>query len=351
LALGLLLACARPGAAVHHHNGMAGINNRLLGQLVDHTGNHGCDRRLWSAALGQWRDLYVYLPPGFDAQQRYPILLWLHGLSGDERQLPEVALTDIDQAIAAGKLPPLIIAMPDGQSRGHPGITSTHSSFLNTRLGRFEDYLFGDVWNFVLTNYPVRPERQAHVIGGVSLGGGAAYHHAIKHRHLFSAVVGIFPPVNVRWLDCHGRYFGNFDPCCWGWRTNVRWGHEPVGKFYGIIKVPLRSLVYPLYGRGPNAVVQLSRDNPIEMLDYYQVMPGDLSMFIAYGALDEFNLDAQAESFIFRASQLGLPITVCRDPQGRHNSETARKFIGPTIAWLAPQIAPFSPPVVVEWHK
>jgi S-formylglutathione hydrolase FrmB len=273
-------------------------------------------------------------------------MLWLHGLGGDERQFIDVAVEDVDRAIVCGQLPPLVIAVPDGQSKGRPGLTSSHSGFLNSRLGPYEDYLLCDVWGFVVGNYPVRPERHAHVIGGVSLGGGAAYHHAIKHREMFGAVLGIFPPVNLRWVDCHGRYFGNFDPDCWGWRDNVRWGHEPVGKFYGIVKVPLRRLVYPLYGRGPQAVDKISHDNPIEMLDYYEVRPGDLAMFLAYGAKDEFNLDAQAESFIFRARQLGLPITVACDPQGRHNTETARKFLTPAVNWLAALIAPYSPKCV-----
>ncbi len=45
------------------------INQKLCGQVIDHTANHGKDRRIWSAALCQRRDLYVYLPPGFDPRQ------------------------------------------------------------------------------------------------------------------------------------------------------------------------------------------------------------------------------------------------------------------------------------------
>jgi len=58
---------------------------RLVGTLIDHTRNHGSDKRIWSAALCQKRDLYVYLPPRFDPKCRYPVMIWLHGIIRDER--------------------------------------------------------------------------------------------------------------------------------------------------------------------------------------------------------------------------------------------------------------------------
>src|SRR5205807_6856106 len=132
----------------------------------------------------------------------------------------EAVVQPFDDAIAAGKLPPLIIAAPDGSLRGTGCLLSAGSFFLNTRAGAFEDYLLHDVWGFLTSQYPIRPEREAHVLAGVSMGGGAAYNLAIKYRACFRVVLGIFPPVNTRWLDCHRRYMGNFSPDCWGWRTH-----------------------------------------------------------------------------------------------------------------------------------
>jgi len=60
------------------------INCRLHGQIVDFTHNHGADRRIWSAALCQKRDLYVYLPPNYDPQKKYPLAVFLHGAVQDE---------------------------------------------------------------------------------------------------------------------------------------------------------------------------------------------------------------------------------------------------------------------------
>ena len=57
---------------------IVGLCRRLKGRLVDNTGNHGKDHRIWSRSLHQWRDLYVYLPPGYDPCERYPIVIYLH---------------------------------------------------------------------------------------------------------------------------------------------------------------------------------------------------------------------------------------------------------------------------------
>src|SRR5262249_52409617 len=146
--------------------------------------------------------------------------------------------------------------------------------FLNTRLGDFEDFIVQDVWDFVVEHYPVRPERGAHILGGVSMGGFAAYNLGIKHRDGFGVVVGVFPPLNLRWVDCHGRYMANFDPKCWGWRTEVERGREVIARFYGgLVTFRLKQIIDPLFGRGPEAIFEVSRENPIEMVDRYGLHP------------------------------------------------------------------------------
>jgi S-formylglutathione hydrolase FrmB len=321
------------------------VKRRLAGQLVEYTRRLGVDRRIWSPSLQQWRDLDVYLPPGYDPCRRYPLLLWLHGISQDEESFVHQALDDFDEAIACGRLPPMIIAIPDGSARGRPKFFGTNPLFLNSKLGNFEDYVIQDVWGFMLRNYPIRPEREAHVIAGISGGGGAAYRLAIKYRETFGVVFGLMPPLNTRWLDCRGRYFGKFDPNCWGWRTDVNRGREVVGRFLaGAVRIRLRRLVYPLYGRGPETIEELSRENPIEMIDLYGLHPGELAMFVGYGGRDQFNMDAQVESFLYRARERGLCVAVKFLPHGRHNWRTGQRLLSAALCWLAPQLAPFNQP-------
>ena len=320
------------------------INGKLRGQIVDYTHNHGADRRIWSEALGQKRDMYVYLPPGYDPNQSYPLVIWLHGFGQDEHAFAKSIAPKIDQAIACGQLPPLIITSPDGSIDGHECLFTPGSFFINSRAGRFEDFIVQDVWNFMVQNYPIRPEREAHVLAGVSMGGGAAYNLGIKYRERFGAVCGVFPPLNTRWLDCHGRYMGNFDPCCWGWRTDFSRRNEVVGRFYCVVTIRAKRLSDPVYGKRVTPTLdRVSQENPIEMLDSYNVQGGDLAMFIGYGGKDQFNIDAQVESFLYHARERGITVAVDYLPDGKHDLATALRLLPGMVDWLAPRLAPYAP--------
>jgi hypothetical protein len=321
------------------------LNRQLAGKVVDHTRNHGQDNRIWSNALGQKRDLYVYLPPGYDPCKKYPLVIYLHGFFDDENGFLNEAVKPLDQAIVCGRLPPLIIAAPDGSVHGVNCFTTVGTFFLNSKLGNFEDYLVCDVYDFLMRNYPIRPEPQAHALFGVSMGGRPAFADAMKYRDKFRVAVGVFPPLNLRWISCRGRYMDDFDPCCWDWRTRFYPGHEVVGRFYGVVTIRLKRMVNPLYGRNnPCVLSEVIAANPIELLDICNVKPGDVEMYVAYAGKDEFNLDAQAESFLFRAQQKGIPVGVGYEPNGRHNMKTALKLLPGMLDWLHERLAPYSPP-------
>lgn len=317
------------------------VNCQLHGTIVDHTHNHTGDYRIWSRALCQRRDMYVYLPPCYDPNQCYPVILFFHGYAEDEGTLLDM-IVPLDQAIAERRMPPVIIAAPDGSIQGRPTCLKSASFFANSRAGNFEDYVMQDVWPFLLTHYPIRPERDAHVIAGVSMGGGAAYHLAIKYPQVFRHVIGVFPAVNLRWVDCCGHYRSDFDPNCWGWRTKVR-PCEVLGRFYGVVPVHSWVLMCPVFGFDSDAIQKMASVNPIELLDTYNVCPGQFEMFIAYGGCDEFNIDAQVESFLFRAKQKGIPVSTAYDPTGRHNLQTGLRFVPYAVSWMAPRLAPYSP--------
>ncbi len=321
------------------------LQTRLRGCILDFTNNHGTDRRIYSAALCQKRAMYVYLPPGYDPCRAYPVLLWFHGFRQDEHEFLGDVAGPIDRAIACGQLPPLIAAAPDGTFNGQPSILRGNSFFINSLQGRFEDYILQDLWPFLLQNFAIHPAREAHVLGGVSMGGFAAYNLAMKHQSEFGAAMGIFPPLNVRWVDCHGRYAGNFDPNCWGWRTSLDNQREVIGSFAGgLIRIRARRMFIPLFDHLPDAIDRLSEENPTERLLRGEVSPGALALWVGYGGKDEFNIDAQIESFLYVARERGIDVTVRYEPKGHHDVATARRMVPCLLRWLAQVLEPYRVP-------
>ncbi|MBY0231204.1 MAG: hypothetical protein K2W96_18135 [Gemmataceae bacterium] len=320
------------------------LNRQLAGKLVDHTNNHGLDRRIWSKALGMKRDLYVYLPPGYDPAKKYPFILMLHGFLSDEVTFADHALKPLDEAIRTGKLPPVVVAAPDGTVRGLGCVASIGTFYFNSRLGNFEDYVFGDVLPFVLKSYSIRDEPEARAIVGVSMGGCAAYSKTMKYPDLFKNAAAIYPPLNLRWMGCKGRHSDKFDPACWGWREDFSRGYEVLGRYYAVITFRQRRLVYPLFGRRNEEILpQVAAENPIELLDAYDVKPGQFGFYVAYVGRDEFNLDSEIESFLHRAKEKGIEVSVEYDAKGRHNLPQAVKFLPGLFDWLNGRLAAYAP--------
>jgi pimeloyl-ACP methyl ester carboxylesterase len=323
----VLWSCGSHATAGWKKDSLEKLNQRIHGTLIDHSHNHGQDLRIWSEALHERRDLYVYVPPCYDPKQRYPLLVYLHGYPQDETTFLEAMVEWFDEVIANGKLPPVVIAFPDGSIQGKASY-----------------FLMQDVWNFLFSHYSLRLEREAHVLIGISLGGGAAYRLPLVYPDRFKLIIGFLPTLNLRWVDCHGSYRAPFDPCCWGWRTTLN-PHELMGRFYGLIPVRYGVLTDPLVGRGPDAIRRISEVNPIELLDVYDVRPGQFDMYIAYAGNDELNIPAQVNSYLYKARERHLPITVAFDPEGKHRLETGKKLFPAAIEWMAPLLAPYSSPL------
>lgn len=89
--------------------------------------------------------------------------------------------------------------------------------------------------------------------------------------------------------------------------------------------------------------MQLASDNnPIELIDRYKIKPGQFKILITLAGRDNFNLDAQSESFIYLAQNRGLQIDTYSIARGTHDVGTAQKMITPVLQWISDQLQPFA---------
>jgi enterochelin esterase-like enzyme len=152
-----------------------------------------------SKSVGNKRHAVVYTPPGYSADQKYPVLYLLHGIGGDENEWrrgghPEVIL---DNLIADKKAVPMIIVMPNGRAqpddRPGPNPMATAPAF-----GKFDKDLLGDLIPFIESKYSVKKDREDRALAGLSMGGGQSLNFGLANLDTFAWVGGFSSAPNTR---------------------------------------------------------------------------------------------------------------------------------------------------------
>ena len=168
---------------------------------------HGTIHTVWypSPTLKQdRRRMYIYTPPGYEANQtRYPVLYLLHGGGGDEDAWVTMGRANVilDNLIAAGKAKPMIVVMPNGNatqtvSQGYAygptpapqSVTAPAPPPLQAAAGAgrgaaaprpaqpypgsYPESLVKDVIPFVEKTYRAIADKDNRAIAGLSMGGG-----------------------------------------------------------------------------------------------------------------------------------------------------------------------------------
>lgn len=167
---------------------------------------------LWSPALGVRKALTVYLPPSYDrGTARYPLLVYLHGRSGNERdwvangRLPQV----MDSLVAAG-FPEAIVVMPDGDDGWYTTWASLPDAgcaadTLRTEPAatycvpwpHYDDYIARDLVSHVDRRYRTDARAARRGIAGLSMGGYGAMTLAFAYPDVFRAAAshsGVLSP-------------------------------------------------------------------------------------------------------------------------------------------------------------
>lgn len=169
---------------------------------------HGEVRERWyhSKTTGQWRRIFVYTPPGYDAdrERRYPVLYLQHGGGEDERGWPNqgrVAFI-LDNLIAERKAKPMLVVMEQGYARREgeappapparpaPGQNRPAPRDFSRMFSAFEDVMVKDLIPMIDSTYRTLPDRDNRAMAGLSMGGMQTFQIGLKHLNLFAYLGG-----------------------------------------------------------------------------------------------------------------------------------------------------------------
>ena len=148
-------------------------------------------KKYYSTVTRSWRDMYIYTPPGYDANanEKYPVLYILHGGGEDQTGWATQGKTDLilDNLIADKKATPMLIVMPDANI-GMGGFTSEG---IENSERMFESEMKQVIIPFVEKNYRVLTEAKNRALAGLSMGGLHTLYTGINNTDLF-AHLGVF---------------------------------------------------------------------------------------------------------------------------------------------------------------
>lgn len=155
----------------------------------------------------------VYFPEEYDSNVRsYPVIYLLHGYGDDHTTWINKGNISwyADAAIKSGKIPPVIIIMPDA------GVSMYVNSF--DGKNNYEDFFIKEFMPAVESSYRIKQSKYSRGIAGHSMGGWGCLLYALKYPDLFIATApmsaGIHDDKDIvtyddqRWETVFGSIFG-----------------------------------------------------------------------------------------------------------------------------------------------
>jgi enterochelin esterase-like enzyme len=154
-----------------------------------------------SKITGTLRKANVYLPPGYTAGRKYPVLYLLHGIGGDQNEWRQFATPEVllDNLIADGKAVPMIVVMPNGRAladdraEGNPFTPEKIEGF-----ARFERDLLDHLIPAIESKYSTHTDRQHRALAGLSMGGGQTLNFGFANLDQFAWLGAFSSAPNTR---------------------------------------------------------------------------------------------------------------------------------------------------------
>jgi len=314
---------------------LAVSTSSLTGQTI-----HGSVRieNFYSPALGVRKHFVIYLPPSYAARsaRRYPVIYYLHGVSGEESDWVSMGNIDlIADSLEARGMPEMILVMPDGDDawwsdapvdRGYVACdhdtTQSHATpTYCVEHWRYETYIAVDLVRHVDSTYRTRGDRAHRAIAGLSMGGYGAMALALGHPDLFSAAAshsGVLSPLYAgpHPFAAPPRYARDYDSLRAAWGNGFLW-----------------STVAPALG--PDTGAWVARDPARRAAALVTAGKPVPALFIDVGAQDW--LVDQSRAFSWELTRLGISHAYAEWP-GEHNWRYWYAHVGESLRWIAERI-------------
>lgn len=175
------------------HRTVADWKDRYAGRLTRD--------RIYSHALAAWRELLVWLPPGYVAgrERRFPVLYFNDGANVFDPETSPISKVDLaaDEWVralsAAGEMDESIVVgvcHPEGFG---DGMRSERDIDLSLELGgsAYAHFLATELVPFIDLHYRTLAGRAHRAICGTALGGLNAFYSALHHAEVFGAIAGL----------------------------------------------------------------------------------------------------------------------------------------------------------------
>lgn len=256
-----------------------------------------------SVALGHPLSFVLYLPPDYDqSHAKLPVVYLLHGALGgavdwvDQGHLQAT----VDRLIAEHRLPPVIIAMPDGGPNSWYMDSAVGSGNVATAVEQ-------DLPAYIERTWRARTDRHGRAIAGYSMGGYGALRLALMapdHYAAAAAMSGAF------WTDV-----------------------KPDTKF----DEGIQRIFQGAFGR-PFDARRFVAANPMTLAGAMHRGSAVPAIYLTCGRRDRYHLDREQAVMARRLTAMHIPVTTALTP-GDHDWDTWSAALPATLEFLARSFA------------
>jgi len=147
-----------------------------------------------SKVTGQFRNAYVYTPPGYDQNpsQRYPVLYLQHGSGENETSWTWQGKVNVimDALIAEKKAQPMLVVMETGYATpvGAAPASAGQRAGGAAQPDAFQEVVLRDLIPTIDASYRTLKDRRNRAIAGLSMGAGQAVRIGFGNPDVFAAV-------------------------------------------------------------------------------------------------------------------------------------------------------------------